>query len=254
MTKKFYVYKVLVKDEVIYVGKGQGGRCSHVLSGKSHNAKLNEYYYRHTLLGDECPVVKKVKYFEEDGLALKYESYLIRDLLPDCNIRGTKEKEPPKRKTLTKKSVTKPKKKKTPKVNKIPNKPTPIKEPDVEDDNLIDLPNTYEDFIAYATSVYNEVSKGWTKHNTFRTWLYTKKIPVSWNMFEEYIDRYLEETPDAREDNGGHNKNVLTNGLCKEARNSFNSWKTYFRKSKNREPSEEECIKKIDKLKEKYND
>lgn len=60
--------------------------------------------------------------------------------------------------------------------------------------------------------------------------------------------------PDAREENGGHNRNLLTSGLCKEARNSFNSWKTYFRKSKNREPSEEECITKINKLKEKYND
>lgn len=88
MTKKFYyVYKVFLKDEVIYVGKGQGSRCNHVLSGKSHNAKLNEYYYRHTLLGDECPVVKKVKYFEDESECLAYEEKLIVEILPECNIR-----------------------------------------------------------------------------------------------------------------------------------------------------------------------
>lgn len=60
--------------------------------------------------------------------------------------------------------------------------------------------------------------------------------------------------PDARMENGGHNRSVLTEGLCKSARNSFNSWKTYFRKSKGVEPTEEQCIEKINKLKEKYND
>lgn len=87
MSKKFYVYKVFLKEEVVYIGKGQGSRCSHVLSGKSHNAKLNEYYYRHTLLGDECPVVKKVKYFENEDECLAHEEKLILELLPECNIR-----------------------------------------------------------------------------------------------------------------------------------------------------------------------
>lgn len=87
MTNKYYVYKVFLKDEVIYVGKGQGGRCQHVLSGRSHNAKLNEYYYRHTLLGEECPVVKKVKYFEDESECLVHEENLILELLPECNIR-----------------------------------------------------------------------------------------------------------------------------------------------------------------------
>ena len=91
-TMKYYVYKVFLKDEVIYVGKGQGDRSKHVLSGKSHNVKLNEYYFKHKLLGEMLPFVKKVKYFEEECEALQYETYLIRDLLPDCNIRGTKEK------------------------------------------------------------------------------------------------------------------------------------------------------------------
>lgn len=60
--------------------------------------------------------------------------------------------------------------------------------------------------------------------------------------------------PDARESNGGHNKNPLIEGLSKAAKSSFSSWKTYFRKSKGVEPSEEDCINKINKLKGRYKD
>lgn len=182
MTKKFYVYKVFLKDEVIYVGKGQGSRCQHVLSGKSHNAKLNEYYYRHTLLGDECPVVKKVKYFEDDELALKYESYLIRDLLPDCNIRGAKDKFQCK---------SKPKARKKPNVEKVKQ---PVQEETIED-NLINLPDTYEEFYKHMEGLYesyleNSVAK---EPQPLKWFCYGKMDGKMWQPYLEFLKRMFDE-------------------------------------------------------------
>lgn len=62
--------------------------------------------------------------------------------------------------------------------------------------------------------------------------------------------------PDNRENNGGHNKDTLTKayGLTKKQNQSFRSWKTYFKKSKGVDPTEEQCITKINKLKGKANE
>ena len=54
---KYYVYKVTVEDEIIYVGKGKGDRYKHATSGKSHNFKLNKFYFEHLLLSRPCPSV-----------------------------------------------------------------------------------------------------------------------------------------------------------------------------------------------------
>ncbi|APC44302.1 hypothetical protein [Pseudoalteromonas phage PH357] len=46
---------------------------------------------------------------------------------------------------------------------------------------------------------------------------------------------------------------VLSKGynLTKKQNQSFRSWKTYFKKSKGVDPTEVQCIDKINKLKEK---
>jgi len=74
--KKFYVYKVYHEGRIIYVGKGSGARGDHVLSGCSKNKILNEYYFRHTLLGEALPTLVK-EYVAGESSALKLEHELI---------------------------------------------------------------------------------------------------------------------------------------------------------------------------------
>lgn len=69
------------------MGKGKGGRYKHALSGKSHNFKLNKYYFEYLLLNKQEPCVDIVAWFEEEQKALRYEKFLISYLLPECNIR-----------------------------------------------------------------------------------------------------------------------------------------------------------------------
>ena len=192
MEDKYYVYKVYVRGEVIYVGKGLGSRSKHVLSGKSHNVKLNEYYFRHKLLGDECPVVKKVKFFEDEAEALSYETYLIKDLLPDCNVRGTKEKvkKKPRGKVGRPKKVKKkvpPKKPKTVKVQKP--------KPDVQEDIVITLPDNYEDFYEYISSLYETYIKQSVSENphSLKWFCYSKREGKMWKDYVPYLDRIFEE-------------------------------------------------------------
>ena len=98
----YYVYKVIVDNRLVYVGKGKGSRLNHVTSGSSHNSKLNEYYFRYKLLNETEPLVHIVKEFIYEGSALRYEKFLIRKYLPECNstyitpvsnIRHTKNKD-----------------------------------------------------------------------------------------------------------------------------------------------------------------
>lgn len=62
--------------------------------------------------------------------------------------------------------------------------------------------------------------------------------------------------PDARENNGGGNKDTLAEeyNISGNVLKAFNNYKYNYRKSKQCEPSEQECIAKINKLKEKYKD
>jgi hypothetical protein len=61
--------------------------------------------------------------------------------------------------------------------------------------------------------------------------------------------------PDNRQSNGGHNKSSLIEdlNLPEKDRKKFNNWKSYFRKTKEREPTEEECLVKLNKLIEREN-
>lgn len=138
---EYYVYQVSISDEVVYVGKGKGSRYKHATSGKSHNFKLNKYYFEHLLLGKEQPRVDIVAWFEEEYQALKYEKFLISDLLPECNIRCKVEPEPLKEDVHEHEDVEK--------EDKV------VEE--VADDGDIyieDIPYLYEDFKTYLEELY----------------------------------------------------------------------------------------------------
>ncbi len=190
MNNKYYVYKVFLNKEVIYVGKGQGSRSSHVLSGKSHNSKLNEYYFRHKLLGEDLPFVKKVRFFEEEEEALNYETYLIKDLLPDCNVRGTKIKKEIGRKRGKKTQ----KRKDTVKKFKITKEVTK-KVPKVQEDVTIDLPDNYEDFYQHMESLYKDYIKQSSSENPhpLKWFCYSKKVGKRWQKYIPYLDKMFSE-------------------------------------------------------------
>lgn len=82
---KHYVYVAYgVEEEVLYVGKGIGGRYLHCLHGGSSNPNINRYYFQN---GEEGSIsVSKVKYFETDEEALEYEKHLIETLKPPFNV------------------------------------------------------------------------------------------------------------------------------------------------------------------------
>lgn len=82
---KHYVYIAYgVEEEVLYVGKGKGGRYLHCLHGGSSNPNINRYYFQN---GEEGSIsVSKVKYFETDEEALEYEKHLIETLKPPFNV------------------------------------------------------------------------------------------------------------------------------------------------------------------------
>lgn len=81
----FYCYIAYYRGIPVYVGKGRGERLLHVTSGKSHNAKLNEFYFRHIYFNDFPLEVRKVDYFEDEFKALRYEKDLIQRIQPYCN-------------------------------------------------------------------------------------------------------------------------------------------------------------------------
>tara|TARA_R110000851_G_scaffold273661_1_gene426288 strand:+ start:1816 stop:2496 length:681 start_codon:yes stop_codon:yes gene_type:complete len=85
---EYYVYHVTLGDRVVYVGKGQGDRYNHPLSGKSHNYRLNKYWFSHLLLADQAPHTTIIKYFQTEEAALSYEMSDITRLLPECNTIG----------------------------------------------------------------------------------------------------------------------------------------------------------------------
>lgn len=188
----YYVYKVLLKGEVIYVGKGKGRRSRHVLSGKSHNFKLNEYYFRHTLLDEPCPVVKKVKFFKEEDKALQYETYLIKDLLPDCNIM-LKSTSSEKVKPTKKKSRTKVKRKpQSPSKQELPSPEEVVLQ---EKEFLLEVPEDYEGFKLYMEELYQEylnLSVAKIPH-TLKWFCYSKKEAARWSKFVTFLDRIFEE-------------------------------------------------------------
>lgn len=91
MSDKYYVYKVFVNDEIIYVGKGKGKRYEHTLSGCSHNDKLNEFYFRNKLLGEEKPYTEVFPMFDEEmAIAAEHMLILIHDPVCNKSLKTTK--------------------------------------------------------------------------------------------------------------------------------------------------------------------
>lgn len=233
---KYYVYEVTFEGETIYVGKGQGSRVNHVLSGKSHNRRLNEYVFRHELLSESLPSVHIVQYFSEESLAFKFEEYLIRDKLPECNIRlCAKPKIKTKAKAKTKISRSKAVKK--------------VKVKEQSKDTLFSLPSNYDNFCRHIEDLYSESEERGCVTN-LRSFVYSKQFSPSWEGMLPWITRFLEELPDNRKGNGGHNMDNISRefSLDKVERKKLNNFKTYYKKTKGVPPSEEEVLAKINKI------
>jgi len=81
---KYYIYKVIHNEELIYVGKGQGERYKHVNSGASHNKQLNELYYKSLYESTSLPEVI-LEYCDSEQDALEKEHELIYTHKPYCN-------------------------------------------------------------------------------------------------------------------------------------------------------------------------
>lgn len=82
----FEIYEVLYNGIPVYIGSGeQGVRHLHVKSGKSHNPKLNELFFK-----DPDNIVVQVL---REGLtkeeSLEYEKEYIQAINPEFNIIHT---------------------------------------------------------------------------------------------------------------------------------------------------------------------
>ena len=81
---KYYVYHAYgLNGELLYVGKGTGGRLRHCNSGISSNFELNKYYFEN---GSDSVRVEIVKRFETNEEALSYERFCILTLKPRLNL------------------------------------------------------------------------------------------------------------------------------------------------------------------------
>lgn len=87
--KEYYVYCAYgLNDELLYVGKGQGLRWKHCISGTSHCKGLNEYYFKN---GGEASIrVVREFLFDTDEEALKCEIEVIKERNPIFNKDHTK--------------------------------------------------------------------------------------------------------------------------------------------------------------------
>lgn len=83
---KFYIYKVYHNEEIIYVGKGQGNRYQHVLSGASHNKHLNKLYYECLRESTSFPEVI-LEYCDSEEESVDKEHHLIYTLKPRYNTQ-----------------------------------------------------------------------------------------------------------------------------------------------------------------------
>lgn len=81
---KYYVYAAYgVREELLYIGKGSGERYKHCNSGCSTVKDLNRYYFKN---GEDGSIkVSKLKSFNKESEALKYEASCIQLLKPLFN-------------------------------------------------------------------------------------------------------------------------------------------------------------------------
>lgn len=183
MSEQYYVYEVKIGDEVVYVGKGRGDRYLHATSGKSHNFKLNKFYFEHLLLSKPLPVVEIVEYFPTEIKALRHEKFLISEYLPECNIRG--------------------------KVNHSAEKPLKVFEEDYTDDTFITpVPDDYDNFKIYFNSCYEDYLSNSVAENPhpLKWYVYGKLISDGWMHYRDMLSDYYKELTDDYEDKRKNNK------------------------------------------------
>lgn len=88
MTKKFYVYYVTIEDVIVYIGKGNGNRYKHALSGISSVKAFNRLYVLNELHTVKC---ERLKWYYTSDEALVDEAKFIDEFKPAYNIRGKNE-------------------------------------------------------------------------------------------------------------------------------------------------------------------
>lgn len=223
---KYYVYHVLLEDEVVYVGKGCGDRYKHPLSGKSHNKYLNELYFRHSLLEEAIANVVKVRDNLEEDVAYRIEREYIQDLLPKGNVQLKQPKINSSKKAPAKESK---------KVKK---------EAGEQEDTLIELPNNYENFKQYIQYLYDQKED---RCVSIREFVKSKKLNKSWKPMYSFIDNFLEVEPKGYKENGGHNSDDWADekGISVASRNAFTTWRS--RRVKTQECTVEDYNKWLEK-------
>lgn len=173
-TEQYYVYIVTLVDEIVYIGKGQGSRVNHVLSGKSHNKFINEAYYRSTLLGEPMMEVEISQWFSKEKAALSYENRLIKENKPKFNVAGN-----------------------------ILHKDSQLYLKD-----FVNIPNSYEDFKVYIQTCYSEyllMSEAENPH-PLKWYVYGKLISDSWLEYYDMLKDYFNELTVVYEDKRKTNK------------------------------------------------
>lgn len=179
----YYVYTVSMGEEIIYVGKGKDDRFKHALSGKSHNLKLNKFYFEHLLLSKPLPVVEIVEYFPTEIKALRHEKFLISEYLPECNIRG--------------------------KVNHSAEHLLKVFKDDYTDDTFIaPVPDDYDNFKIYFNGCYEDYLSNSVAENPhpLKWYVYGKLISDGWIHYHDMLSDYYKELTDDYEDKRKNNK------------------------------------------------
>jgi excinuclease UvrABC nuclease subunit len=100
--RKHYVYVAKHGSKVVYVGKGKNSRYIHTINGRSRNYKLNEYFFKAELLGEQYLKAEILHFFEFEKDALLYEESKIRELQPECNTQSLNPKKKQKVKAVKK--------------------------------------------------------------------------------------------------------------------------------------------------------
>lgn len=90
--KDYYVYMVFVDKSLRYIGKGNGGRFTHSVSGTSHVYELNRAYFENSIMEVFCyaeGLSEQNALNLESGLIARYGCYEAKNLY---NSRGISSK------------------------------------------------------------------------------------------------------------------------------------------------------------------
>lgn len=232
-TEQYYVYIVTLVDEIVYIGKGQGRRVNHVLSGKSHNKFINEAYYRSTLLGEPMMEVEISQWFSKEKAALSYENRLIKENKPKFNVAGN---------SVSSYTVNSKDKRKDRHYDKGTPRPTNSYQYSYEDilhkdfqqwpKGFVDIPDSYEDFKVYIQKRYEDyllISQAENPH-PLKWYVYGKLISDGWlnyyDMLEAYYKELTENYEDKRKNNKGRPRKSFRGifDMTDSQRNAFYKW------------------------------